>query len=288
LVREVRTIEADVLHVHLPNPIGELGVALNRRVPILCSFHAQLGRQKALEPLYAPLRKLLFDRSSSILVSGDKMASAGELQGYREKVRTLPYGISPRMIGPSRSNERPPEGPLRILFVGRLVYYKGVDVLLRSLVDVPDATLRIVGDGADRQELEELAMSLGIAPRTTFIGVVSDIDLVAEYSKANLFVLPSVSRAEAFGMAMTEAMANGLPAISTSLGTGTDWVNIDGQTGIVVAPGDIQALAEGIERMREPRLREFLSQGAVERTRSLFSFEHHADQLEAAYLEAAT
>ena len=288
LVREVRSVYAHVIHVHLPNPIAELGVVLNRTTPIVCTFHAQLGRQQIFEPVYAPLREALLTRAASILVSGEKMASAPELRHHRDKVTVLPYGVSPRLTCPQPGRSRSADDALRLLFVGRLVYYKGVDILLRALTQVPDVHLRIVGDGANRFELERLASELLLEQRVTFTGLLDDAHLLREYQGADVFVLPSVSRAEAFGLAMVEAMANGLPAISTSLGTGTDWVNLDGVSGLVVAPGDASALAQAIERLRDPSLRQTLSVAAQERVKSNFSFAAHADALEHAYLQAAS
>lgn len=292
LVTEVRRLHADVLHVHLPNPIGELGAALNAHTRCVCSFHAQLGRQRALEPFYRPLRNRLLARSSRIFVSGETMASVPELDTHLAKVEVLPYGVSPRLVGQARSRlggaaVRPSDGPLRLLFVGRLVYYKGIDVLLKALSLVPEANLRIIGDGADRPRLEALSIQLGVASRTQFVGPIADHELVKAFKDADVFVLPSISRAEAFGLAMAEAMSNGMPAISTSLGTGTDWVNLDGITGVVVHPGDADALAGAIELLRDPVLRARLGAGALERVEKMFSFDRHVDALEAAYGEAA-
>lgn len=286
LVREVRALAADVLHVHLPNPIGEIGVVRNQGPAVVASFHAQLGKQRMLEPFYRPLRNALLDRAAAVLVSGEAMATAPELTGVTAKIRVLPYGVSPRLVGSGGSGARDGEGPLRLLFVGRLVYYKGVDVLLRALAQVGGATLTLVGDGADRDELKALAAELKVEDRTQFVGSVPDLELAACYSAAEAFVLPSVSRAEAFGMAMTEAMANGLPAISTALGTGTDWVNLDGQTGLVVPPGDVGALAAAIERLRDRELRAQLGAGAARRAALSFSFAEHVFELERIYREA--
>lgn len=286
LVRETRALDADVLHVHLPNPIGEIGVLFNREPTVVATFHAQLGKQRMLEPLYGPLRNALLARAASVLVSSDAMATASELDGHSDKVHVLPYGVSPRLIGTGEGHVNAAGGPLRLLFVGRLVYYKGVDVLLRALVQVSDATLRLVGDGANRGDLEALARELGVADRTQFLGSVADAELAACYSTADVFVLPSVSRAEAFGMAMTEAMANGMPAISTALGTGTDWVNLDGETGLVVAPNDVGSLATAIEKLRDSELRARLGAGALRRAGSLFSFDEHVNALERIYREA--
>ena len=292
LVSEVRRLHADVIHVHLPNPIGELGAALNRHTPCVCTFHAQLVRQRILEPLYAPLRGRLLDRSRRIFVSSEMLGRVPELVAHREKVQVLPFGVSPRLVGRTRSEsgdaaERSQAMPLRLLFVGRLVYYKGVDVLLNALALTSHANLRIVGEGADRNRLEALSVQLGVDGRTEFVGSLPDDDLVKALGDADVFILPSVSRAEAFGLAMVEAMANGLPAISTSLGTGTDWVNLDEVSGVVVEPGDAKALAAAIQRLTDRDLRARLGAGAYQRVHDMFSFERHVDELEAAYRAAA-
>jgi rhamnosyl/mannosyltransferase len=293
LVNEVRRLNADIIHVHLPNPIGELGAALNTHTPCVCTFHAQLVRQRALEPFYAPLRTRLLNRSRRIFVSSEMIGAVPELVAHRAKVQVLPFGVSPRLVGRPRSGSgdavvRSEAEPLRLLFVGRLVYYKGIDVLLRALSLTSQANLRIVGDGADRNRLEALAVQLGVDGRTKFLGSLPDDDLVQEYGDADVFVLPSVSRAEAFGLAMVEAMGNGLPAISTSLGTGTDWVNLDEVSGVVVQPGDPAALAGAIELLTDQVLRARLGAGAVGRVQAIFSFDRHVDALEAAYRAAAT
>src|SRR5215207_7920837 len=105
-----------------------------------------------------------------------------------------------------------------------MVPYKGLDVLMKSMVDV-DASLVLVGDGPQRAALETLARELGVAHKVLFAGEVDDDDLLAWYHACDLFVLPSTTRAEAFGVVQTEAMACGKPVISTALPTGVPWVN---------------------------------------------------------------
>src|SRR6185295_4672597 len=109
-----------------------------------------------------------------------------------------------------------------VLFVGRLVAYKGLDVLLRAMVDVP-GSLALVGDGPLRESLQKLAQELGVADRVTFLGRVSDADRLAWFGRADVVVLPSVSRQEAFGMVQVEAMLTGRPVVSTSVPTGVPW-----------------------------------------------------------------
>ena len=134
-----------------------------------------------------------------------------------------------------------------VLFVGRLVPYKGVDVLLEALKGV-DAAALIVGDGPLRAALEAQARALGVAEPVRFLGSVADEELAALYRACDVFVLPSVTRQEAFGVVQLEAMAAGKPVVSTDLGTGVGWVNRHGETGFVVPPRDPRRASRGASR----------------------------------------
>ena len=138
-------------------------------------------------------------------------------------------------------------GPIA-LFVGRLVPYKGADVLLRALARV-DVAAVVIGDGPMRGELERLSRDLKLESRIFFLGPLEDDAVAAWYAACDLFVLPSVTRAEAFGLVQLEAMARAKPVISTRLATGVPWVNVDGVTGIVVPPGDSEALAAALQTL---------------------------------------
>ena len=115
--------------------------------------------------------------------------------------------------------------------------YKGVEFLLRALTE-SDVAAVIIGDGPLRGSLEDLATGLGVDSRTFFLGAVDDGALAAWYGACDIFVLPSVTRAEAFGLVQLEAMARGKPVISTRIETGVPWVNLDGYTGLTVPPSD--------------------------------------------------
>lgn len=283
-------LDADVVHLHMPNPFGEIGALLNRHAgALVASFHAPVVRQRFLEPAYGPLRDRLIGRCHTILVSSEQMSAIYELAGHHDAVRVLPYGVSPSLTLPGKRQRAPERDPLRLLFVGRLVYYKGLDVLLHAVALMDDVPLHltIAGDGPLHARITALAARLGIQDHVDFVGRVADAALREMYRQHNVFVLPSGSRAETFGMAMCEAMANGLPAVSTSVGTGTDWVNLDRVTGLVVPPDDAAALAGAFRALADdPDLRARLGRGAQQRARSEFSFERHVDGLVDVY-EAA-
>ena len=121
-------------------------------------------------------------------------------------------------------------------------------------------------------EWRRLAGILGLSSRVYFFGDVAEEELPLYYAAADLFVLPSVSRAEALGLVLVEAMASGLPVVSTELGTGTSFVNVDGETGLVVPPGDAEALAAAIRTLlANDEMRQRMGAAARERARREFS-----------------
>lgn len=288
LARAARRLEADVVHVHSPNPIAELGLLANRNDPaVVVSFHAQLGRQRFLDPVYGPVQARLMRRARAVLAASQMLVDAPELSAASGRVRLAPYGVSPQMLEDQPGVPRRLDGSLRLLFVGRLVYYKGIEVLLDAVGEVEDVVLTVFGDGPLREQVaRRIHSDPSLSGRVTLVCDGDDSTVKSAHKQHDVVVLPSVSRAEAFGLSMAEAMANGLPAISTRLGTGTDWVNLDGQTGLVVAPGDSSALAGAIECLKDDTLRHRLAAGALRRAREEFSFDRHVDLIHDVYEQA--
>jgi lipopolysaccharide/colanic/teichoic acid biosynthesis glycosyltransferase len=162
-----------------------------------------------------------------------------------------------------------------------------VDVLLRALQGLA-ARAVVVGDGPCRASLESLAAELGVADRVTFAGQVTDETRRDWYRSADVFVLPSVSRQETFGMVQVEAMLSGLPVVSTALPTGVPWVNQDGETGLVVAPGDADALRSALASLAaSPERRRRLGAQARSRALATFTAEQMCDGAYEVYREAA-
>jgi len=173
------------------------------------------------------------------------------------------------------------------LFVGRLVPYKGVDVLLRAMPHVP-GSLVLVGDGPLRRDLEGLAVRLGLSGRVHFIGSVSQDDLVALFHAADLLALPSVTPNEAFGLVQLEAHACGVPVVSTALPTGVPFANLHGVTGLVVAPGDSEELAAALGLLLEDEsLRAELGRRARARLLDEFTLGGMIDHVLSVYEELA-
>ena len=174
-----------------------------------------------------------------------------------------------------------------LLFVGRLRYYKGLDTLLHALTHLPGVALTVVGDGPMRAPWQALAHQLGLGERVGFVGDVDDAQLPARYLEADLFVLPANARAEAFGTVLLEAMAAGLPCVTTELGTGTAWIVQHGVTGLVVPPGDAEALRGAIESLlHDTSLRRTMGEAGRARVEKHFTVERMIEGVEQVYRQA--
>lgn len=251
MTRALRRSSADLIVLHEPNPWGVLSCAIARpRAPIVVYFHSEVVRPALQYALfYHPMARAVYSRAARIVVASPPMADhAHALQPYRDRISVIPYGIDLAAWEPTPAVQRRAHdirqsfgGTPLVLFTGRLVGYKGCDVLLRALQQV-HACAVFAGDGPLRGELISLATALGFSQRVRFAGQVSHDELMALYHAADLFVLPSVTRAEAFGFVQLEAMACGTPVISTNVKSGVPWVNQHGVTGAVVEPNDVAGL----------------------------------------------
>jgi rhamnosyl/mannosyltransferase len=173
-----------------------------------------------------------------------------------------------------------------VLFVGRLIYYKGVDVLVRAMAAV-DADLVIVGTGPLEDELVALAASLGISDRVTVLPPLPGPELAAYYRAADIFCLPSIARSEAFGLVQLEAHAAGTPVVSTRLTTGVPFANQHGVTGLTVPPGDVEALASALDELvRDEALRACLGPQAHQRVTTEFTVPRMVERTLEVYHEA--
>ena len=289
---ELRRAERDVTVIHEPNPLALVSDWLAaQRGPLVVWFHSEVLRPRwKYGLLYRPFLRRVLARAARIVVSSPRLAEhAVELRDFQDKCVVIPFGIdadrlarTPQVDARVAAIEREHPGP-RVLFVGRLVPYKGVDVLLEAMRHV-QATAVIVGDGPLRSPLEAAAARLGLSARVRFLGHVADDEVVAHMHACDLFVLPSVTRAETFGVVQLEAMACGKPVVSTNLPTGVPWVNRHGETGLVVEPGDVSELGGALNRLVEdPALRMRLGAHARQRVEETFTVERMTSKSAALY-----
>jgi len=275
------THPADCFVLHEPNPIA--GTALWLRTPsrrLIVWHHSDLVRPWWAPPTYGRVQKVLYRRADCVIASSPTLAAESPLVQCARRTAIIPFGIDLARYRRDDAERRSEvetirarfPGP-RLLFVGRLVYYKGLQVLLQAAREW-HGTVVIVGEGPLEPELRRLAADLGLGERVQFVGRVEDDCLPAFYQACDAFVLPSLARTEAFGVVQVEAMAAGLPVVSTRLPTGVPWVNQDGDTGLIVPPDDDAALAAALGRLAASEtLRRTLGSGAQRRADRLFSRE---------------
>ena len=238
-----------MVHLHLPNPWAAQAYLMSGHKGVLIVTHHSdtLGRRH-LRRFVEPSVRRVMKRAKAIIVTSKRyLENSEELAGFHDKCHIVPLGIDVEAFKAESLEEiraiRAKYGPRLIVSVGRLVPYKGFEFLLQAMKNV-DATLLLIGSGPLQDQLETAVERLGIADKAHLLGHVGDI--VPYYRAAQMLVLPSVSRAESFGMVQLEAMACGIPVVNTELDSGVPEVSLHGVTGITVPPKDPQALSHAI------------------------------------------
>lgn len=287
-VAHLRRASADVMIVHEPNPWALLSLLLARsRIPFAIWFHSDVIRpQMQYRAFYAPVARPAYDRAARFVVSSPALAEASPvLKRYADRIAVIPFGIDAgAWEASSRTLERAAAlraaaGRPIVLFVGRLVAYKGVDVLLKAAAPLPIRVV-VAGEGPMQEAWKQLAAAHRDRADVDFMGALHDDDVKAWLHAADLLVLPSITPAEAFGVVQLEAMATGTPVVSTRVASGVPWVNRDGETGLVVPPGDVAALRRALEQiLADAALRARFGAAGLARVRSEFTLPAMANRL---------
>jgi glycosyltransferase involved in cell wall biosynthesis len=284
----------DLIHLHCPSPTDELAFASGPRAAAVATFHADVHRAPLLTPVYRRLLLRTLRNCKRVIVSTDRLIDNSPVltelaRTHPDIFEVIPFGVDVERFSPrpteaaDRLRSRWPQGPVA-LFVGRFRHYKGLPELVRAVART-DQVLVMAGDGPLRDEVVALGSSL-LGPRFVFLGSVRDEDLPDVYRAADIACMPSTSAAEVFGISILEAMASGLPAITTELGTATSRNNVDGSTGYVVPPGDVTALAGALSKLGDPETRSVLGAAARERVAEHFSVGRMLSRLERTYRDA--
>lgn len=286
-----RRLRADLYHFHFPNPTGDVSYwASGVRAPYVVTYHSDIVRQSTILPLYRPFQSRLLERAAAILVTSPHYLTTSEpLQPHRDRCHVVPLGIDlarfdsrPDIEARAAEWRQRMRGPF-VLFVGRLRYYKGLDVLFHAAREL-GLPVAVVGNGPYETVLRSLHRELELEDRVFFLGSLSEFDLLAIYRAATVGVLPSTARSEALGLSMIEAMASGLPVVCTELGTGTSFVNQHEVTGLVVPPRDPAALAAALQRIAaDPELAGRMGRAGRARAHAEFSHQVMASRVRATY-----
>lgn len=269
---------ADVIHYHFPWPFADLlHLSVKPRAPAVLTYHSDIVRQRWLGRLYVPIRRRMLRSMALIAATSPVYAETSPVLNdpqVRTRVRAIPLGIDECSY---------PDGDEAILnrlgiaigepyflFVGVLRYYKGLRTLVQAATDV-GCPVVIAGAGPEMQDLAMQARESG-ANNVVFAGHVSDAEKVALLRHCLALILPSHLRSEAFGMVLVEAAMFGKPAISCEIGTGTTFVNVGGETGLVVSPESPTQLSAAMKMLlSDEALVVYLGAAARQRYERLFS-----------------
>jgi glycosyltransferase involved in cell wall biosynthesis len=276
-----------IVHLHVPNPWAAQAYLMSGHTGrLIISHHADTLGRRHLRKLVDPFVRRVMQRADAIIVASKRyLDTSEELVEFRAKCHLIPYGIETGRYKRELLTEvhqiRETYGPRLIVAVGRLVSYKGFEYLLRAMQSV-DATLLLIGDGPARKELEAARQQLGVTQKVQLLGAIEDP--TPYYKAAMMLVLPSVSRAESFGMVQVEAMAAGIPVVNTQIDSGVPEVSVDGVTGITIPPRDPDSLATAMRTLLDcPEMRIRYGQAALARAHKEYTARRMAEDTLAVY-----
>jgi len=248
---EIRKTPADFVHIHWPNPAALLAYLVSgHRGRLVVAYHSDIVQQRAWRRVFQPILSWALGRSAAIIAtSAAYVETSPVLSNYRHRCHVIPYGIDAAKFDDCDRDQvssiRRRYGPRIVVGVGRLIYYKGFEYLIDAMTRV-SGRLLVIGDGPLRHRLERQAIVQNIKDRVVFLGEIQNRDIVPYYHAADVFVLPSVARSEAFGIVQLEAMASGKPVVNTRLDSGVPFVSPHGVTGLTVPPANPEALADAV------------------------------------------
>lgn len=306
LARLLGEFRPDVLHLHMPNNavFWALTLGAARHVPWVVHWHSDVvvSKIRSLLPwayqLYRPFEHAMLEGASAVVATSEPYLRASEpLTPWHEKCAVVPLGLARMPVSSSESsgtrNAAPwTAGQLRLLSVGRLVYYKGFETLIRAVSTLPDVELLIAGDGPLRPELARLIdqeTPTGQRPRVRLLGRVSDEEKNQLLETCDAFCLASRERTEAFGMVLLEAMAFAKPCVVADLaGSGMPWVVQRAGSGISVPTEDIAAWRDAIRQLRdEPETWRARAQAGRQSLDLYFSIDRCEEHIRRIYAQVA-
>lgn len=281
----------DLVHYQFPWPFADLLALFRqpRRIPYVVTYQSDIVRQKILSFFYTPFMHAFLKRAKKIIAtSPNYVQTSSILRAYKRKLSIIPNGIIEHVEEKTESNARTFDDICHkkfFLFLGVLRYYKGVKYLLEAAKET-DATIVIAGDGPERESLDKIVANEKLN-NVIFVGHVSDQEKQRLLSSCYAFVLPSSYRSEAYGMVLLEAASYGKPLVTTELGSGTSYINVHNQTGLVIPAKDSDALSTAMNKlMNQPDTASLMGQKAYQRYSSLFTVDVMLQEYSNLYREA--
>lgn len=280
--------QADIIHYHFPFPFMDMVHFLSGvKKPTVVSYHSDIVKQKNLLKLYTPLMECFLSRVDHIIAaSPNYVETSSTLQKFINKVSVIPYGLDKKSYPEANQEtldtwQEKIGGPF-FLFVGAFRYYKGLHILIEAAVAAPYPIV-IVGAGPIENELKQQAKDLGLT-NVHFLGALPDEDKIALLKSCYGIVFPSHLRSEAFGISLLEGAMCQKPLISSEIGTGTTFINIDNVTGLVVPPSDANALRRAMDKLwNDPALAAKFGKNASDRFDAMFTSQQMVEKYSEIY-----
>jgi glycosyltransferase involved in cell wall biosynthesis len=255
----LRTIKPEAIHAHWLIPQGFSAIIARwlsgSKIPIICTSHGGDLYGLAYGPFKSVLRWVIRHSDLVTVVSNAMKNYAGILGAPTDHISVIPMGTDlSGIFRPPIDNQTRKQK--RLLFAGRLVEKKGMPILIKAMLNLadeyPDLQLDIVGEGPDRNKLEKLTDDSGITDKIIFHGSMPHTELADYFRNATIAIIPSIKTSigdqEGFGLVIVEALGCECPVIASNLPAIQDIV-IDGKTGLLFSPGDINALTTSIKSL---------------------------------------
>lgn len=292
--RVLKEFKPDVIQFHWANPFpaAVLLTMIPKRVKLIVHWHMDIIKQAKIYPLIKPIETRLLKRADIVVVTSPQYQEGSiPLQPFIDKVRVVPNAMDEKTFllrGEDQAKiyeikERYNNKKI-VFFIGRHIQYKGLPYLLEAEKLVKsDCVFVIAGSGPLTDELEASCTS----KRVYFVGRLNDDNLRWHYYAASVFAFPSITKNEAFGVALAEAMYCYTPPITFTIeGSGVNWVNLNGVTGIEVPNKDVKKYAEAIDEiLTDESLIKNYADAAHQRVVNNFTIPMMMEKMEECYKE---
>lgn len=291
LNKVIEQFAPDVLHIHMPNTSAffALWSSKAKLIPWVVHWHSDVMGDnspwflRTFYPFYQPFEQAILQRAKKVIVTSPPyLQTSRPLQRFLDKSQVISLGL--RKTHDHVMNDSEDEGPLRLLMVGRLTYYKGHSIVIEALnllkqQGLANIHLSIVGSGEQQQSIESLIAKYKLEAQVSLLGRVDEQGLHDAFKSADCLCLPSIERTEAFGVVLMEAASFGVPAIVSDVpGSGMSWVVQHDKTGFVVKRGNADALALAIKTLsQQPKRRKAFGEAALERFKQHFQIDKVAE-----------
>lgn len=287
----------DILHSHTPPPLMSLSgvrAAQKKDVPSVLTYHCDLEIPYTFGPILTTLYQQTLGaytvRKTDKLITTTTTYGATSKAVWYKDAEIIPNAVDAERFHPSNEGkevrkELGIKDKKMVMYVGRIVYHKGLEYFVRSAkyLEEEDIQYVLVGTGDFKPELEKIIKKEGLEDKVMFAGRVSNEKLPNYYAAADIFVLPSVSRLEAFGIVALEAMASSVPVVISNI-PGVREVIVEGENGLLAEPMNAKDLAGKIRTLlHNPKMAKNMGEKGRKRVEEKFTWEKVANDIEEVY-----